>query len=514
MPAKIKPVADNASQQSHPYHHQQQQKQHRLRGIIATNSLRKRELQQNLPITPNHEITTTFLGGPAQSGSMFDIYAKADITLMEMDIHTTSTTATENIEVWTKDGSLVGYENDPVQWLMIGCSQLVGKGYYEATPIPSDYMNWIPISAGATKAIYTSFVYPGAYMQYSATNISNPPLFTGDVYSENNDLQIIIGAGKTYYFGAGTFSNRIWNGNVRYSLGLQQRPIPSQDFENCRPSMTPSKAPSFSPTLSKAPAIHPSVGPTNSPTHTPSVLSSHIPSLLPSFRPSNDISTTPSTAPSGMPSVKPIGVPSLQPSFKRSLSPSIGQSVVLSSLPSDHPSAVPSYEPSNFPTKLPSKLPSFIPTKHPSDLPTDQPSVLPSMPPTIIHVPSDTPTASTTVHPTVITTAPSHNPSIPPTLTPSVRPTSEPTVQSSSKPSTTPSTEPSTVLPTSMPWVIFYTTKESSDEPSQTGSTSTLSDGAAGVAAVAAAAGETYWKQHKTKLPSFDLLYDFDSLFS
>ena len=53
-------------------------------------------------------------------------------------------------------------------------------------------------------------------------------------------------------------------------------------------------------------------------------------------------------------------------------------------------------------------------------------------------------------------------------------------------------TKPSMVLPTSMPWVILYTTKESSDEPSQRGSSSTLFDGADGITAVAAAAGEMY----------------------
>ena len=51
------------------------------------------------------------------NGAMFDVTAKTNITITQLQIHTSSKKH-ENIEVWSRDGSYVNYENDSSGWYM------------------------------------------------------------------------------------------------------------------------------------------------------------------------------------------------------------------------------------------------------------------------------------------------------------------------------------------------------------------------------------------------------------
>lgn len=417
-------------------------------------------LKRRQQVAADRSISTTFLGGSGQSGCMFDIIAKTDLTIMEIDVHTVATASTDSIEVWTKHGSLSGYESSPEHWYMIGCTDLVGSGFTYPTPIAPEYMDWIKVKKGATKGIYTSFVYPGSFMQYSIGEWMNPePFYTGDVFTENQDLQIIVGAGKTYYFGAETFKHRIWNGILRYAQGLYDREVSFDNGLNCRPSMAPSNLPSVSPSLSNSPSIAPTIVPSEEPTTLSSLILSSHPSQLPSAPPTVQPTRHPSAVSSALPSYIPSLNPSLAPSFAPSNISKILDSFKPSISSTDKPSHAPSFRPNLRPSWLPSKRPSlyltFVPSSHPSTDPSKEsslsPSELPSKSPSI--KPSHLPTMELSSEPSMTgSIVPSINPSIRPSLYPSSRPRNYFTSLSPSLSDQTPSVPPSI---------------DSSDEPSQ-----------------------------------------------
>ena len=403
-------------------------------------------------------LSTIFWGGAAQSGAMFDLVSKAStaITITGIDIHTASEVQ-EYVEIWTKEGSWQGYQQKPEYWYMKSCTGIIGPGVNLPTPIPSDHMDYIYVRKGQTIAIYTTLIYPGGYLQYT----SIPSKFTGDVVAENNDLKILAGIGKTYSFGNGNFYDRIWNGNIHYLIGRQQRPEPVAVVD-CRPSMVPSMVPSYNPSISfqpsKRPTKFPSVSPTDRPSAKPSASPTAKPSTKPSARPSAKPSSPPTSAPSPLPTINKSMIPSLIPTKTPSSIPS--------SFPIDHPFSTPSARPTLTPSLKPSKFPSLNPSLTPSFIP----SFLPTLSPSIAK--SEVPTRLPSIYYEI---RPSHTPTLIPSTEPSIEPTSTPSVSPSVIPTSTPSLTPSKT-PSSIP----------SELP--TGSASLANAGM--VAAVAAAAGE------------------------
>ena len=476
---------DNATKNNNENDHNTSNKINQRSSRAETTKIR--HLQQNLPDLKS--LTTTFKGGAAQSGCMFDLVTTTrPITILEIDIHTTSRIE-EQFEVWTKDGSLIGHETNPISWYMVGCGTVTGVGYFAATPLPSEHIDYIRIEAASRKAIYTSLVYPGAYMQYSEPQ-EGDYFVTGDVYAQNEDVRLLVGVGKTHYFGAGTYYDRLWNGNLRYTIGIKDRDIPV-DGLNCRPSMVPSLAPTSSPSLSQLPSVAPSklpsLSPSNFPTLVPSAIPSDVPSSIPSDVPSDMPSDLPSDLPSDVPTVFPTLKPSVVPTIARSIGPTLSPTKVPTSLPSDIPSDIPSQLPSALPSHVPSDVPSFIPSDVPSDLPSDIPSDIPSTIPS--DVPTDVPSLLPSEAPSINGT---HVPTLYPTDVPTLTPTTTPTTMPSTTPTGTPSLIPTvmpttapTTFPTSHPTAMPSTTP--SDRPSQSESGSSVNFSA--LAAVAAAAG-------------------------
>ena len=414
-------TATNKPTKNHPGHYSHDTKRTHYTKTTSKNVDITQQMQQ-------HSIQTTFLGGPAQAGCMFDVAAKRDITITEFDVHTTSNIAID-IEVWTKEGPLRGYENDPTHWIMMGCGEVLGRGYSRPTNVPHDMLSLIAIAQDATHAIYTTFVQPnGAFMQYTP---SENGLSTGGVYVENDDLEVIVGVGKSYYFGLGTYYDRMWNGDIRYVLDFSDRLAPL-NVSNCRPSAAPSLAPSGVAMRSEAPTIIPSnlqsVHPSAAPSIVPSVYyyPSSIPSSYPSFDPT--IRRHPSNAPSNGPTATPSLPASNLPSIFTSVLPSASPSWY----PSQYPSAFPSIEPSTSPSWISTDIPSYVPSITPSATPSYIPSAKPSHGPTLLlrsrspsWKPSDAPSIiSDVLHssfvPSFSSPHPSELPSRIPSLVPSV----------------------------------------------------------------------------------------------
>ena len=463
---------------------------------------RRRQQEETL------ELSTLFLGGSAQAGIMFDIVSlttntQGDLTITDVHLHTTSNSQ-DSIEIWTKDGSFVGYEYDPESWYMVGCGEVIGAGYGEPTEVPSESMDWIWVAPGAIKAIYTTFTYGGAYMQYTDASGVNFGLETGEVFKADANLQILVGAGKTYYFGPATYSNRIWNGTLKYVLGAPARrpPFSPPLNNNCRPSMAPSIAPSIRPSYSQSPTIRPSTLPSESPTIFPSWIPSEKPSLYPTPSPTVIPSSTPSLRGSLQPTHSPSYVPSLTPTERPSILGSItptssptlfpttitssGPSSTQSYMPSPSPSAMPSYGPSPVPSISPSDVPSTMPTKIPSNKPSNMPS----------HAPTNMPTRELKIELGRPTPSPTLTSSDGPSRSPTFNPSSTPTIQPSIVPSSNPSKIP-TVLPSALPSSKARSFNPiasmfPSDVPSSSSSVQVETVAAVAAAAAAAAAGK-FW---------------------
>ena len=430
-------------------------------------------------------ITTLFLGGSAYSGVMFDVKSQRnDLTIVGLDLHTTST-RDEITEVWSKPGSWMNYDTSPIHWTMYSCGTIEGQGYFMPTMIPDEIMSYIQIPGGEIAGLYTTFVDGGGNLQYGYG--SSFELDTGDVYTENDDIAILVGAGKSYLFGEVTFDNRLWNGNMRYVNDLIKRENQVTETD-CRPSRIPTIAPvsiTSVPTLWPSINVIPSLKPTMNPTNTPTSFPSYQPSILKSSRPSDMPSIY------ILPSFKPTDIKTISPTVFASLLPSIEPSVQATETLTLHPTLEPSSVPSfivlpQIPTEEPSQNPSMQPSSEPSILDTNLPTLLPSQYPTaifntdaphghhskqpVIHeslMPTMLPSKASSIEfssqePSMTTDFPSVRTSFP-----SFTKTSIPQANPISTPSTTPtisySSSPSFPSKTDIPVLSFSSTSEAED---------------------------------------------------
>ena len=64
---------------------------------------------------------------------MFDIVTKNPVTIYSLDIHIVSEDQ-EAIEIWTKEGSHIGYEHDSRHWTHIAYVDLYAPGFRVSLP--------------------------------------------------------------------------------------------------------------------------------------------------------------------------------------------------------------------------------------------------------------------------------------------------------------------------------------------------------------------------------------------
>ena len=191
--------------------------------------------------------------------------------------------------------------------------------------------------------------------------IGNNALVTGSVLYENDDLQYLMGVGKRYFF-ANTEYNRLFEGNLYYTLGT---PEPTSG-----PSQRPSSSPSLRPT--KNPSVSITFMPSASPHQVISLSPSFTQSIIPSFTtlPSQEIIIGDDFNVTEQPSNSPSQISkSASPSFESSSAPSVkisqNPSILASTIPSSHSTSLPTSSPS-FISKRPSSSPSN--SHHPTDM--------------------------------------------------------------------------------------------------------------------------------------------------
>jgi hypothetical protein len=277
-----------------------------------------------------------------QAGNQFDIVAKNEVNILGFKIHSSVPNPDLiNVEIYTKQGTHVGYDTNSNAWdLVDSFAGITSMGGDQPTELPL-LSQKIPVDEGETRAFYITLV--------NVTNMryTNGLQSVGDVYKEDDNLQILEGYGKSYPFGS-TFQPRVWNGFIIYEYEL----VPGE------PTTKPSDSPSSMPSASVS----------------PSLLPSNLPSSSPSDEPSNVPSNEPSWAPSEMPSLSPSNEPSDTPSSEPSFHPT---QLEPSRLPSGEPSTVPSKAPSMFPGDVPSSAPSRTPSLPPIEDNRDEEDICP-----------------------------------------------------------------------------------------------------------------------------------------
>jgi len=157
-------------------------------------------------------LTTTFVGGNNHRGNMFDIVAINAVTIESFDAHPVANT---NYEIYYKVGTFVGSEANAAAWTQIGtATSVIAQPLGTPTPIPISVGVTIP--AGQTYAFYVTSTNTAVSQNYTdGTGV-------GNVYSSDANIQFLEGAGMEYPFtaGGGTFTPRVWNGNIHYSTGV------------------------------------------------------------------------------------------------------------------------------------------------------------------------------------------------------------------------------------------------------------------------------------------------------
>jgi len=394
------------------------------------------------------QLYTNFLVGEfwaaSKSGIMFDIVATDDVAITRIDIDLFyvgfgGLTFPTDVEIYTKEGSYLGYEANMAVWTKhmdtttVQPPDVLDFSTLGLTPLGPNILSPILIGKDTTVSVYITNRDANNFIEMAYSSTALP-------YSDDT-ITVKTGYFQKYGdFNSNEDPDGFWweavafSGIIHYDKGA---------FPSAQPSKAISGAPSLSqvPTLSRPPSSTPSKIPSASPSGSPSI--SMAPSSEPSINPSLSLSPSESPSLSFAPSKEPSSSPSDNPSV------SFAPSKEPSSSPSDNPSVsfAPSKEPSSSPSGIPSASPSSTPTVVPSVAPSRDPSVIPTMKPTSSRAPSQEPTEmpSTTISPTK---SPVKPPPPPTTKRPTQAPNTDtlsPTI--SSKPTKSP-TEGPTASPT------------------------------------------------------------------
>ena len=156
--------------------------------------------------------TVDLLQGQSNSGQMFDIIAKTPVFIYAFDMHISDSNETVNVNIYKLNtfGSFIGHENNPNDWTLIHQQNVIGNGKDEYTyseALSSDNKSLVPQLQ--RQAFYIEVV--GSTLEYN--EIDNKK--TGDLFGENQDMQIFIGISNNNNFGNYS-NNKPFVGRIYY----------------------------------------------------------------------------------------------------------------------------------------------------------------------------------------------------------------------------------------------------------------------------------------------------------
>jgi len=222
------------------------------------------------------EVITTFASGNGGFGSMFDITAKPDRTLVlkTLDIHTDALDEVQ-VEVYMVVGSYAPHSFDAAAWTLVCKTTVRGEGYFARTRLPEEDFAKIAIPGGETRGFYVSLQSPS--LRYSeVTAVSGrrrlqgeEDLKVGSVWSETRDVSVHVGAGLALTQWSGLYEPRVYNGALVYACMGEQCEAEDEAvvINTLNDALdAPTGLPSRS--LSRHPTAYPTLRPSPSPTAT------------------------------------------------------------------------------------------------------------------------------------------------------------------------------------------------------------------------------------------------------
>ena len=160
---------------------------------------------QGVSLSPQKVLQTTFAGVNNHRGNMFNVTAQKDLVINSFDVSPMGNTT---VEVYYKEGTYIGYENNPAAWKKLGSANVV----YTGSPV-NITVGKLTIPAGKTYALYVTSNQTSVALNYSNGSV-------GEVFSDSN-MTITTGAGLEYPFTGlppKLYSPRTWNGRINYKL--------------------------------------------------------------------------------------------------------------------------------------------------------------------------------------------------------------------------------------------------------------------------------------------------------
>ena len=207
---------------------------------------------------------------------MFNLEAKNNfVSIEQLELHVAFIFST-NIQVYVKDDTYLGFEQDPSAWTLVHEETLAStNGRRQGTPL-SPFTEAVIIAPGKTVAFYVTISSGGLLLYTDGSQ-------EGQLFSEDQNLKFYEGKGVEYPFGS-TFARRVWNGIIHYTVERGGSRTPSSSpsdmpSESMQPSSSPSE--SMQPSLSPSESMQPSSSPSESMRPSSSPSDSMRPSSLP-----------------------------------------------------------------------------------------------------------------------------------------------------------------------------------------------------------------------------------------
>lgn len=154
-------------------------------------------------------IATTYAGGNAYAGNMFDLQVGSSKLLVTgFDVHLDNTGSTGNqISVYTRPGTYVGFDKNALGWTLRDSVSVTSAGRGNATIV--DLGDFV-LAAASLHGVYVTLSNFGpTFMIYT----------NGDGSYGNADLSLALGVGKgNPDFTGDTYASRVWNGSIHYEL--------------------------------------------------------------------------------------------------------------------------------------------------------------------------------------------------------------------------------------------------------------------------------------------------------
>lgn len=161
-------------------------------------------------VLPAQTLTTTFAGGNAQSGNMFDLRAITPVTITDFDVNLQPGTWDVEVYVLPANMPYLPDVNNAVAW---GAPLATATGVVSlgtGVPTPLNIAISVPIAAGDIQAFYVTASNGGIFNYTNGTT-------TGALFASSPHLEFFEGAGLAYPFTA-NFNPRIFNGNIHYTF--------------------------------------------------------------------------------------------------------------------------------------------------------------------------------------------------------------------------------------------------------------------------------------------------------